>query len=441
MYTQSSSWEVTLRIGYSYWGFLGDNKVDNGGAEISAPDGNATYSWSLIWEMQRRGHTVHLMQEDRDWPGWRRWGSGNFAAFSQEKRTEAYTKLLHTFGSSEILPELDVLLVEWRFPIVGRNCVQGPSPDKFLFMMNIQEGVIADGFQPDLFRQVQILNHYKGKKTKIIFWDLDHKVEKRDEEYWKPDAIFETSETPLELSMKRTRVEPPFIISDLLQHTTLPADPARKLVYIGSRYERDDIITKWIKPASDRYPNEVEFHGNWLKTADECRKLWPNVSYNDRCTVKDFRKIYGTAMACPLLAKKSYLESGFITPRVWEALLFGTLPVGLGTAKGIEQYVLDEMIVWDPDDLIHMMDWLPQDEEERRKMRESNVEKLEFMDARHFVDKVEGVVSTTQEKGRGTENGKKEDQVQDDGRNATTQVGGTGQAVRSEVADPGQSSA
>lgn len=387
-----------MRIGYSYWGFLGDHKLDAEGKEISAPDGNATYGWSLIWEMQRRGHTVYMMQEDRDVHADRIYGIKNFAAFSTLKRAEAYGKMERTHGQT--FPELDVLLIEWRFPIFGRNCnswegypcfpsgwTHGEYRHKWL------NGEI-EVLQPDLLRQYQLLNHYKGTNTKIIFWDLDHKLKDTDERHWKPDAIFETSVTPLELTMKRTRVEPPFHIPDLLQHPTLPSDPNRKLVYIGSRYERDDVITEWVKPTSDQYPNGVEFHGNWLKTIDECRKLWPNVSYNDRCTVKDFRHIYGSAGACPLLAKKSYLETGFITPRPWEALLFGTLPVGLGSAKGIKQYV--EWVAHDGDDMIEVAETLAgADVKIRDYYRRENVERLEFMDARHFVDKVEGVVQSS----------------------------------------------
>jgi len=373
---------MSLRIGLSFWGFLGDNKIDNGGAEISAPDGNATYSWSIIWEMQRRGHIVYAMQEDRDWPAFKRWGSGNFASFAKEKRFDSYRNLKPTFGHN--FPELDILLLEWRWPIDGRNCEI--LPDEGIYSID------RNKHQPDFIRQLELLNVYKDAKTKIIFWDLDHKLSAQQEQLWKPDAIFETSVTPLELTMKRTRVEPPFIISDLTEHPTLPQDPNRKLVYVGSRYERDDVITEWIDPAQDELPiHSVEFHGNWLNTVNECKKLWPRISYNGRVTTQDFRRIYGTAVACPLLAKKSYLESGFITPRVWEALLFGTIPIGLGTAKGIEQYV--DLVATDGLDMIEVVKMLSEaDLKQRDEMRRANIAKLDFMDARHFVDKIENVI-------------------------------------------------
>jgi len=378
-----------VRVGLSFWGFQGDVKIGPGGEELSTPDGNATYTWSLIWEMQKRGHTVYAMQEDRDWHGFRRWGSGLFGSFSQEKRTSAYTNIKNTFGSSEILPNLDVLLIEWRFPIPGRNCEINKETGEILFPEHeSQRGLLDEKYQRDLFRQTQILHHYKQSHTRIIFWDLDHKLTKADEIRWMPDAIFETSTSPLELSKKRVSVEPPFNIPDLLQHPTIPQDPNRKLVYIGSRYERDDIIDEWIKPVSEEYQNQVEFHGKW---DDEAKVRWPNIKMGQRCTVRDFQGLYASACAVPLLAKKSYLETGFITPRVWEALLFGTLPVGLGTAKGIEKYTT--LIANDSSNMKEIVNELSKQPIERRgTLRRDMVERLEFMDAKYFVDKIEEVL-------------------------------------------------
>lgn len=369
-----------MRVGYAFFGFLADMKLDEDGAELSTPDGNATYSWSIIWEMQRRGYMTFGMQDDRDYPAWKRNKSSAFASFSQEKRLSAYENVRQTRGAT--LPELDLLLIEWRFPIPGRNCGEPLGDRSFSYDPFVH--------QPDLARQYELLKHYKQTKTKIVIWDLDHKLLKEDELQWRPDAILETSSKPLELSMKRTKVEPPTVVEDLLQWPTLPSDCYRKLVYVGSRYERDDVITEWIKPTSDCYPNEVEFWGNWMKTVDECRNLWPNVKFNDRITTRDFRRVYGTAVACPLLAKRSYLESGFITPRPWEALLFGTIPVGFSTMNGVEKYVLEGCVARDPDDLKHVIDWMSfADLNDRDSCRKKNVEQLEFMDVRHFVDVLE----------------------------------------------------
>jgi len=374
-----------VRLGYAYWGFIADRKFEFG-KEVSTPDGNAAYSWSILHEAQKRGWETYLLQRDRDFE----YVSGKFhnafSSFSTEKRYNAWRRSFKTLTTADIslteldeLPELDVLLIEWRFPIPGRN---------------IDIDINDVGYQSDLDRQTQILEYFKGKSTKIILWDLDHKLTLEDEVKWAPDAIFETSVKPLDYGFYRTRVEPPIVVDDLYQFPTLPVSKSRKLVYIGSRYERDDVIDKWIAPVSEAFRFEVEFWGNWTREPNltECRLKWPYVLYNERITISDFRRVYGTAAACPLLGKQSYLESGFITPRPWEALLFGTIPVGLKPHLGIEDYV--EFIADDPNELCFIVENLATiSVKERDDIRSKNIEKLRFMDVSNFVDKIENVVN------------------------------------------------
>ena len=372
---------MSLRLGYSYWGFLGDNKEDDQGQPISTPDGNATYSWSILHEAQRRGWRTVSMQRDRDmWPTIRH-RSDNFRAFSQRIRHEAYAKTEKTDGVSYAMPPLDVLLLEWRFPIPGRN-----TPD--------MRG--KPGYQPDLERQTELIEHYSKTKTKIVIWDLDHKLTFDDEQLFAdfggPDAILETSVNPLEQMWRRTRVEPPIVIDELRQFPTMPSDRLRKLAYIGSRYERDDVIDQYIRPVSDRFPNQIEFWGNWKSEANHAEVLakWPKISYRDRITVKDFRSVYGTAVACPLLAKRSYLTSGFITPRPWEALMFGCVPVGLREMTGIDQYVFKT--AGSAEELGDVVQSLAgYDPAARHSLRMESIEKIRFMDVKDFVDVLEAV--------------------------------------------------
>lgn len=375
-----------MRFGYSFWGFVGDNKIENG-KEVSTPDGNATYSWSIVHEAQKRGWKVYSMQQDRDFEAVSEFGlENNFSTFNCKKRAKAWADTLPTFGID--LPELDVLLLEWRWQIPGRNCfLNEQSVVSFI-------GEFGEKAQPDFMRQMQLLNHYKGRNTKIIIFDLDHKLTADDERHWQPDAIFETSVTPLHLTMDRTRVEIPTVVSDLLEFPTIAAKENKKLIYVGSRYERDDIIEKFIKPVSDRFPNEVQFYGNWTNEPNlsECKKMWPNILYNGRITVKGFRDAYSDAIACPLLCKQSYMDSGFITARIWESILFGTIPIGLSATKGIQEYV-SILAVKDSQMMIDLIKLMPRDVECRDRLRRELIEKIWFMDVRHFVDKIENVVS------------------------------------------------
>jgi hypothetical protein len=366
---------LDMRIGYSFWGFLGDHKIKDG-KEVSTPDGNASYSWSIMYEMLRRGYTIYQMQQDRDVEGDKKFGKKNYASFSQKKRmfVRDHEKRISANCS---LPELDLLLVEWRFPISGRNC----SVSQFDPL-----------YQPDLDRQTEILRYYVGSKTRVILWDLDHKLDRANELVWPVNAIIETSLKPIQNSIKRTTVYPPFVIDDLLQFPTLNSNETRKLVYVGSRYERDEMIDKWIAPISNIHPRDIEFYGNWTKEPclSECKSKWPNIRYYDRITMRDFRDAYGTAAACPLLAKQSYLESGFITPRVWEAILFGTIPIGFKSHFGVEGYTLH--VAEDVKDFESIIDELAYiSYEEKTVLLEELADRVSFMDVKFFVDTLETV--------------------------------------------------
>ena len=377
-----------MRLGYSFWGFMADVKLARDGSELSTPDGNATYSWSIVREALRRDWTVYQMQEDRDEPAHRRLGDSIFAAFSQADRAYAYGSMIKTHGQS--LPELDVLLLEWRFPIADRNCRM--LPDGLVLLPPSRSAPDFDTIQPDLFRQIELLQHYSQKKTKIVLWDLDHKLTIEGERFWLPHSILETSAQPRKLFRDRTRVEPPTIVSSLLQHHTLPSDLGRKLVYVGSRYERDDVIEEWIRPVSERWPGAVHFYGNWTRPENlrEAVRMWPRVNYCGRITTSQFWDAYGTAAACPLLAKRSYLETGFITPRIWEALLFGTIPVGLVTHRGIDRYLPDSLVARDPGHLGEIVERLAGISlAERHALRREIVGRIGFMDAGNFVDVLE----------------------------------------------------
>ena len=364
-----------MRIGYSFWGFLGDYKEDAKGNVLSTPDGNAAYGGYLIDAMQRAGHDVLLMQEDRDWPAFQRHGRGDFGSFSTSRRFRAY---LGSVPSHIGLPKLDVLFLEWRFPIPGRNTEADRG---------------SPGYQRDLERQSELLGYYSTTGARIIVWDMDYKLTPDDERRLASigvRTILETSVSPKQVIIPRARVEPPCRAEDLLLWPTANCDVGRKLVYVGSRYERDDVIDEWIRPVSDRFPGQVHFYGNWERTLEDCQSRWPGVSFHGRISMKDFGDAYSTAVAVPLLAKKEYLEHGFITPRIWEAIIFGSIPVGLGSHKGIEQYLPSDLIARTPSELGSVVSMLAAcTTDERNKYRTMVAERIGFMDVSNFVRTIE----------------------------------------------------
>jgi hypothetical protein len=375
-----------LNVGYSFWGFLGDRRIKNG-KEISAPDGNATYSYTIIHELTKRGHQVFSMMPKRDKEAVNLFGKNHFNAFSQDIRWNAYNNFKDTFLAKtsfhgpyveRTFPDLDILLVEWRFPIPGRNC---------------EIDITSSLFQADLHFQTIMLQEYREnhKNTKIIILDLDHKLTKEDEERWQPDAIFETSFFPKKQLIERTSVYIPTIIDELLQFPTKPITEETRpsLVYVGSRYERDEVIDKYIKLLPN-YEIDVHFYGNWLDYPDkleEAKIKWPKVQYHGRIGCADFHKAYEDASYVPLLGKQSYFDTGFVTARIFEAVLFGSIPIAFSEHVGIENLAVKIVNDW-----IELgretIGMALENTQTRDKLRKEQAAMLRPMDVSNFVNKM-----------------------------------------------------
>lgn len=363
-----------MRIGYLFRGFLGDVKYGSDLTEVSTPDGNATYSWTIEHECQRRRNQLIPLGSNLDAPAVGVLGSDLFSAFSGEKRAASYERMLRRGWmhlSDRRFPEVDVVLLEWRWPIPGRNT----PADKG-----------KPGYQDDLERQEDVLREYSERGTPIVVWDLDHKLTEADERKWGFDVI-ETAVRPVR---DHVRVEPPCLSSDLLQFDIDERMPSFHLGYIGSRYERDETIDRWIGPIAPTGTHRVKFWGKW-EPADDVRKRWPGVAFAGRIGVRGFREAYSRVATVPLLAKDSYYDRGFITPRPAEAVLFGSIPVGLSCHSGIHGYV--PAVVASAAELIEYATWVrTMSPLRRRVLREEAAHTLYHTDVRGFMDVIEGLV-------------------------------------------------
>src|SRR5574337_69724 len=365
-----------MRIGYLFRGFLGDVKMDASGAELSTPDGNATYSWSIEHECNRRGYRLIPLGPNLDAPAATIEGSKLFSAFSMEKRSASYARMLQhgwTHLSDKRFPELDLVLIEWRWPIPGRNTPEDRG---------------SPGYQDDLDRQREVLLHYSDAGVPIVVWDLDHKLTQEDIDMWSDAGVgFHVIETSVRPRPWAVRVEPPTVVADLLQHDIDEHQSTWHLGSIGSRYERDETIDRWIKPIAVPYGHRVKFWGKW-EPADDVRARWPGVDFGTRIGVRGFREAYSRVSLVPLLAKQSYYECGFVTPRIWEAILFGSIPVGLSEHHGIGQYV--DRVATSAEHLYELARGIRSISPLRRRiLREEAGNRLSHMDVRHFVDVLE----------------------------------------------------
>ena len=359
-----------MRIGYSFWGMLADQRMVDGKL-FAAPDGNAFYSWSIINEMRRRGHEVWLMMPNRDaefvntqdqvWDAFRSWG--------QESRFMAYQFPNKVDWNKGNFPDLDVLFMEWRWPIEGRNRPQD----------------VGEGFQPDLMYQNMLIDMYAVKPTKIIAWDLDCNLD-LEIQHGGIDWRFTNGINDPDWGFT-TRIQNPFdfgIIDDF------PIEkPHNFMAYIGNRYRRDWAVDKYLAPISSVI--KICMHGSWLKYDDGALEKWPSLHFHDGADSGMFHSIYRNAAIVPLLLPEDYCERGIMTMRILEAIYFGSLPVGLREFKGIELYLPEELIVNSATEMLVVARKAFENpvwrENKIRQLRKN----LSFMDVSNFVNEIERV--------------------------------------------------
>ncbi|MFC7729649.1 hypothetical protein [Actinomadura keratinilytica] len=122
-----------MRIGYSFWGFLGAGITDT-------PDGGRSHRRTLIdGIITDLGHEVVFLQANRD-------------------LDEADEDLRDHYTWDSGFPNVDALMLEWRWPIEGRNTTTCGSP----------------GHTCDLHRQAELLAHYtRDRHIPTLIWDKD----------------------------------------------------------------------------------------------------------------------------------------------------------------------------------------------------------------------------------------------------------------------------
>ena len=395
-----------MRIGYSYWGFLGDRKYDDEGNILSTPDGNAFYSWSIINKFIEDGHQVIGIMPDRDEPGFRFEGVNLFSSWCKTSRSNAYMSMNHLeYGdffdieNRDILSkdaikalwdmyhvnEFDVIIHEWRMPIIGRNT----SVDKD-----------SENWQPDLFIQDALIEYCRSNNVKLIIFDLDYKISRDVVE----DFVYATNNIYIfELGKKWSslayetdgRCRKVYIPFDFrfMNLFKLKSKFTDDIVYIGNRYERDWCIDKYLKDVPG-----VKVFGNWLEGQRHSEKEWPTINFGKRLQTSDMHDAYSNSATTILLAKREYCENGFMTARILEAIFYGCVPLF------IEEYgedvinlyagcFADELTVRNSEDVIKKIKRFKEDVSFRNKVIDYLRVYLTFMDVSCFTRNVYNVIN------------------------------------------------
>lgn len=383
-----------MKIGYSYWGYLGDMKFADDGMLASTPDGNAFYSWSIIHELQERGHEVYQMMPDRDFNGSMILGNDIlFKSWAKDKRKSAYENMVKTFRTNGIekLDEfqvfmgwdeeccggLDLVLHEWRMEITGRNTEDARG---------------TDGWQPDLFFQDCLINYCIKHGIKMVIFDLDYKLsEEKVNELISRGLKLKVFELGTKWALKdwAKKVYIPFDFKSIYEFKP-KSFVNDKLVYVGNRYERDWCIDKYIPQDMDG----VAVYGNWDEGGRDSKERWPRIDFRRRLQTCEMRDVYSASASTILLAKHDYCEYHFMTARLIEAVFYCSVPLFIEEygEETIEEFAGSHakwLTVHSVDDVVKKSEELFTNYTMRVTILNNIREHLrKFMDVKFFVDEL-----------------------------------------------------
>lgn len=297
-----------MRIGYSFWGFLGPGIVDT-------PDGGRSHRQTLVDRIMAAGHDITFLQDNRD-------------------LHEAGLDLRDRYRWHDGLPPLDALFLEWRWPIPGRTTT--PRGTR--------------GHTPDLDRQNELLAHYTlARGIPTVLWDKDLQLEPQHplryhptvrvcEPAWRPSP----GATSLLFPIADASID--FADPGALASISRPLP----LVYVGNQYDRDGAFDIFFAPAAAHFRHRVA--GKWTQTA-----RWPGVNFTGRCAFGEVEILHRSSLATVLLLPERYARAGQITQRLFEAVLAGCLPITPTCIRGAANFVPPELHVRDGQQVIELL--------------------------------------------------------------------------------------
>ncbi len=278
-----------MRLGYSFWGFLGDGIVNT-------PDGGRSHRPTLVKELKKNGFQLVFLQQNRD-------------------LLEANQNFQQDYEWDETgLPPVDAIFFEWRWKIEGRNF--GVS-------------TTSASYTPDLDRQNELIRNYSEKGIPTIVWDKDQTLSEDD---------------PIRKLENVTVCEPAFFPRQGCRQLLFPVpmsfdtqwplsrnrDRSCDLIYVGNQYGRDEAFDEYFAKPAIELSHQVL--GKWTE-----RQRWPHVRFIGRCGFDETKHAYDDALATVLLAPPRYAERGQITQRLFEAVERGCVPIGTCEVKGIDK--------------------------------------------------------------------------------------------------------
>ncbi|MGW7362685.1 glycosyltransferase family protein [Streptomyces sp. NPDC054841] len=300
-----------MKIGYSFWGFLGKGVTDT-------PDGGRSHRRPFIDALLDRGHDIVFLQADRD-------------------RLEAGDDLGSKYIFDGGFPNVDVLFLEWRWAIPGRNTTACGT----------------EGHTCDLHRQAQLINHYTVRhQTPTVIWDKDRTLPA--ESVWRTTSHTRVCEAALAPTHGAHSLLFPVAENLLTQADSVALAAQRRdlvLGYVGNQYDRDEPFDRFFAPAAARVAHLVA--GKWTET-----DRWPHVHFLGRIPFEAAAGVYGRSLATVLMLPERYAAVGQMTQRIFEAVLAGCLPLAPADIRYVNRFVPDELVVRSGRDVIERLSHL-----------------------------------------------------------------------------------
>ncbi|MFF1676133.1 hypothetical protein ACFVYG_08880 [Streptomyces sp. NPDC058256] len=287
-----------MKIGYSFWGFLGKGITNT-------PDGGRSHRRPLIDALIARRHEIVFLQANRD-------------------HLEAGDALDDAYAFDYGTPDIDVLFLEWRWPIQGRNTTSCGT----------------EGHTCDLHRQAELLQHYTThRKVPIVIWDKDRQLQADNP--WRRTSGVAVCEAALDPTPGAHRLLFPVDDQRLAQaDPNLLARQPREMAlgYVGNQYDRDEQFDHFFAPAAACFEHQVA--GKWTQTG-----RWPHICFLGRIPFEDAHRLYSGTLATLLLLPERYAAVGQMTQRIFEAVLAGCLPLAPASIRQVNQFVPEDLVV------------------------------------------------------------------------------------------------
>ena len=244
-----------MRIGYSFWGFLGPGITDT-------PDGGRSHRRPLIDGLTAAGHDLVFLQRNRD---------------------------LEEAGH-----DLRATLRLARRAARDRRAVPGMAVAA-TWPQHHQMRQPRAHLRPAPSGRARRALHGRAQGSRRSSWDKDLRLEPRSPLRSLPSVA--VCEAALEPSPGADSLLFPVADTalDCADPVSLAAMPRPlPLVYAGNQYDRDEAFSMFFAPAAARYTHRVA--GKWTRTSD-----WPHVNFTGRCTFPEVRELHESALATVLL--------------------------------------------------------------------------------------------------------------------------------------------